>query len=373
VVSGGYCLVATRDFNTEIANSIQRLDTGMTGMNVNRVECNECGLMVNSDAIHEAYDSYRRACEDCLEQCHECGYWLIYGVDDHNRYCDDCGDGFCAEVESYTYCHDCGETFCSNCRCRYHGSSQSIREYHDNPEYIRHGNDGDVSFGIEMEFDGCRDDIVSVVHRYDDSERFMWICKDGSLNSGAEVITHPMTLEFIRNYPFGDMLADMKNADTYTNDETGIHIHIGRDAFLKNGRHSMAHLARFIKFMYVNRDSAELIARRDSEEWAPFSRMGRDGYRGYNGTLTEKAQARSTDVRYCAINTTNRRTVEVRIFRTTYKGKDLMAAVEFCAAVVEYTRHRSAGISDAMAWPSFLAWLTDSGEYPALVAYLAAV
>jgi hypothetical protein len=50
--------------------------------------------------------------------------------------------------------------------------------------------------------------------------------------------------------------------------------------------------------------------------------------------------------RYEAVNITNRNTVEFRMFKGSLKYEGVIAAIEFCNAIVEFTKPSVAGISD---------------------------
>lgn len=76
--------------------------------------------------------------------------------------------------------------------------------------------------------------------------------------------------------------------------------------------------------------------------------------------------------RYSAINTTNDATLEVRVFASTVRAERARAALQLCAASVEYTRQLTSPDvikRDGWAWPSFIQWAgnTDTADYSSLV------
>ena len=344
-------------------------------MNGNSIPCHNCGDILSGDEIYFVVDNDNEYCGGCVEECGYCGEWFA-DLDYHREYgCGDCGRSICPD-SSYFVCHNCGDYFCEDCGdCRYCRRPNAVRGYHDNPDYISYGH-GDYTMGVEIEYNGDTHSIMTAVHQFDDCEEYVWACDDGSLYGGAEIISHPMTLEFFRTgFPFGRMMQAIRNTgDAEVTDGTGIHVHIDRRAFRKNGRHNQTHAYRWIKFVLSNRDGCEIIGRRNSREYAEFVLPGEYGYNGYSEVLRVKsAQHRTSDNRYTAVNTTKAATYELRFFKSSYRERDLMAAVEFAHSSVEYARDGMNGIpvTEAFRWASFTSWLaTRATDYPVLAAAL---
>jgi hypothetical protein len=180
---------------------------------------------------------------------------------------------------------------------------------------------------------------------------------DGSLNNGFEIVTHPMSHDFFKNEA-SDFFAVMeglrsqsgirvKSWDTST---CGLHIHISRTGFSGG-----AHMHRFLNLVYSNPDFYSTLAGRSSDQWAKFTDIYQREYkRDANGerifnldngyeitskrTFMHKLQPDRNSDRYSAVNTNNRETLEMRIFRGTVNGETIKAQLDLAHASVEYTR-----------------------------------
>jgi hypothetical protein len=181
---------------------------------------------------------------------------------------------------------------------------------------------------------------------------------DGSLNSGFEIVTHPMSHDFFK-HEAGDFFAVLealrtqsgirvKSWDTRT---CGLHIHISRTGF--NGG---AHMHRFLNLVYSNPEFYSTLAGRTSDQWAKFTdiyqreyarnaegeRIYHDDGTGYEittkRTFMHKLDRNRNSDRYSAVNTNNRETLEMRIFRGTVNGDTIKAQLDLAHASVEYTR-----------------------------------
>lgn len=330
--------------------------------------CEACGNEIpDGEAIFPVDACDVVYCGLCAVFCGYCGDHFANYSEHRYRECGDCGDSICPESD-FAYCDNCDGYRCADCGYCTCGDSDGVRPWNwKPPAFIPYG-DG-VRFGIEIEVDGDISPLVSVVKSYDDCEQYVWTMDDGSVN-GVEVVTHPMSLDFIRSSFLSDMLADMHRAGGRAVENTGIHVHVGRESFQRDGRHCQAHVYRWLKFIYTNKRHCEHVARRSSR-WAQFLPFG--GGTTQAALLFKSLGYATSDDRYVAVNTSNPLTYEVRIFKSTLSGEKLLAAVEFVAATVEYARSRYGGrtISDGLMWSSFLAWLEDwRATYPALHAFL---
>jgi hypothetical protein len=343
------------------------------------LECDGCYQEFAAGQLHFAYDRSGEYCDDCVDQCGDCSEWFYWGVDDHMFYCCMCDRSFCPDYRSYDRCDSCGDIYCENCDPCCMTPNMEIGGIHawsspryQPPNFQFHGTG--VHMGIELEVGGEPREIQTIVNEFDGNEEFVYMCEDGSVD-GVEIITLPMTLEFIRSgFPFRDMLAELNQAGCTADggfdgrDGIGIHIHVGREQFRNDkGRHNAAHVYRWIKFLYSVRTETEThIARRSSERWAKYAKLDR-------GELARKSRRYATgDNRYVAVNTTNAATYEVRVFKSTLDYREFMRNVEFVAASVEYARTgmRDIPLTQAMTWAGFADFIRDNaGTYPQLAAY----
>jgi hypothetical protein len=143
-------------------------------------------------------------------------------------------------------------------------------------------------------------------------------------------------LETLRSQPY-----TMKSWDTGT---CGLHIHISRAGFS-----SGSHQHRFLQLVYSNPEFYSTLAGREASHWAKFDdvvkaqrQIDDDGYYNYKSWRSYKHKlSRHNDNcsdRYSAVNTLNRHTLEMRIFRGSINGKVIKAALDLAHASVEYTR-----------------------------------
>ena len=206
---------------------------------------------------------------------------------------------------------------------------------------------------------------------------------DGSLNNGFEIVTHPMTHDFFKNEAteFWDtlkVLRDEHRVMSWGTSTTGIHIHISRTGF-KGG----PHMHRFLNLVYSNQGLYSTIAGRESDRWAKFddvnaaipTGIGEDGYRSYKTVRMFKHKildGRNTD-RYSAVNTQNRDTLELRIFKSTTKPERIKGYMDLAHASVEYTRHLTLQqVKDgALSDTAFITYIRENGSlYEHLVGLL---
>jgi hypothetical protein len=260
--------------------------------------------------------------------------------------------------------------------------------------------------GIELEVGKYESDIIPPVVDIDPDEEHLYLKTDGSI-TGLEIVTHPMTLAWARDWqsgqrvttdadclpvPVGDslggfngLLAGLRDNGCEVNSGYGLHIHVSRNAFrsgprpthrIINGervpwatKQSPTHQMAWLLFLMRNSDHIDhptQLARRDCSEWGSFGTMN-------HGELKRKAYDRPTsDDRYVAINTNNDRTYELRFFAATLDQTQFWAALEFADASVEYTRNmRAKDIlrGNALSWEAFTAWVMEH-DYPHLASEL---
>jgi hypothetical protein len=192
-----------------------------------------------------------------------------------------------------------------------------------------------------------------------------------------------MTHDFFKNEAteFWDTLAvlrDRYRVVTWGARTTGIHIHISRTGF-KGG----PHMHRFLNLVYSNQGLYSTIAGRESDRWAKFDDVNTavpigvdsDGYRSYKTVrkFNDKIMdGRNTD-RYSAVNTQNRDTLELRIFKSSTKPERIKGYMDLAHASVEYTRNltlqqvKDGALSDI----AFIEYIRENGSlYEHLVGLL---
>ena len=390
------------------------------------VSCAVCLTdMTEDDAIITAYDEI--VCGDCVSTCQRCDtigttndsfnyvdgdLWCEGCVENRAYFCEMCeeynsmgssyisdrGENWCIPcTEDAYYCDDCDEYNADGCdRCADFTSDDGMRIIHDysyRPDAIFHSTDKNerLFFGIEIEVEAKDSKSDSAMHAHQlESVDLAYLKHDGSLNDGFEIVTHPMSHDFFKNEAshLWEVLEDLRSKqgmrvkawDTKT---CGLHIHISRTGF--NGG---AHMHRFLNLVYSNPDFYSTLAGRTSDQWAKFTDIYQREYkRDANGervwnedtgyqvidkrTFMHKLSVDRNSDRYSAVNTNNRETLEMRIFRGSVNGDTIKAQIDLAHASVEYTRTLT--VQDvregALSADSFM-WYVFQNEtlYPELTA-----
>ena len=392
--------------------------------------CSACGI---EDAIDNLctteYDSL--VCNDCVQVCERCDSVgstndCFHTVDGNDIWCESCTErraywcerceGYnsdtsyyisdrsehwcvgCADAAAY-WCDDCDEYNADGCdRCSDEPTSNDgirlIHDYSYRPDAIFHSTKDDerLFFGIEIEVEAKDDLRESAQYAYQlESMDLAYLKHDGSLNNGFEIVTHPMSHDFFKNEA-GDFFAVMeglrsqqgirvKSWDTRT---CGLHIHISRTGFSGG-----AHMHRFLNLVYTNPDFYSTLAGRTSDQWAKFTdiiqkeyvrdvngdRVPTDDRYGYQIKTTRQFKHkldnnRNSD-RYSAVNTLNRETLEMRIFRGSVNGDTIKSQLDLAHASVEYTRNLTVQdvLNGALTSDNFMWYIFQHEDlYPELVA-----
>lgn len=277
--------------------------------------CESCG-----DEIDTGFDYFCTCC--CEWRCTDCGECTCYGDDED----DDCGP-----------------------------SDPRVHVWDYRPNTFRPKGDypAQALLGVELEVAGDDYAIAEVVTGLDSAEDHLYMKQDGSI-SGVEIVTHPMTLAWARKYPFVELLTRLRGAGCAVDDGYGLHIHVSRNAFQRQGKQSASHQMMWLLFIYRNVPELEKLARRRSDRWASFRPPTR-------GELARKAKTIQPDDRYVAVNCNNERTFELRFFASTLSEREFYAALEFADASVRYTRSislRDVLRGKAITWRHFTAWVS---------------
>ena len=299
---------------------------------------------------------------------------MPYG-DDFEAYCDECCEG----TNYYYGCQDCDQVFCEDCWCNLNSGDyycgrclrenddahdapcRGVHGYNYTPDFCPKGDTSHTMMGVELEVgDENGRNVVNAVQAIDADEDHLYMKEDGSIQ-GVEIVTHPMTLEWAREYRFDEMLRGLRNNGCWTDYNYGLHVHVSRAAFRQRssanrrrgyGSQSQHHQMMWLMFLYRNADPLKRLARRDSSRWASF-RSPRPG------ELKRKAQGPDLDERYVAVNCNNRNTYELRFFQSTLNAQEFWAALEFADASVRYTRNLSSSEvlkGGGLSWDRFTDW-----------------
>jgi len=351
----------------------------MSEEEVKTVECISCDSEIE-EAEALTTNNAEPVCSDCSVHCERCGmidYDLsdFVKVDSYDIWCDSCagsyaeycqgceeyhtGDTYYAEDRSGSYCERCIDSaeWCDTCDtynfdgCYHEEESDYIHDYSYRPDPEFHTNDKSerLFFGMEIEVEAPREDYSAMReaaeyagYRFEENG-LAYLKSDGSLSCGFEIVTHPMSHDFFKNSAtdFWNTLTQLKeshNMRSWSAGTAGLHIHISRSGFSTG-----SHLHRFLRLVYENEAFYSRIAGRKSERWAKFDDVvaSIDGNGKAHRTYKNKIGHEGRSDRYSAVNTLNRNTVELRIFRSTLNTDTAKSMLDLAHASVEYTRRLS--------------------------------
>lgn len=346
----------------------------------NKLYCSHCGARIYDEDDHEEING-EVICINCYQMytttCDRCGE-VIWNDDSYGdeytslcRHCYEnhytrctCCDALLHEDDAY---HLDGYDYCSECYHDEVDKKRSIHDYGYKPEPIFYG-DSKRFFGVELEIDGAgkdsdnADDLLKIANRDDDH---IYIKCDGSLDDGMELVTHPMSLDYHKNYQWEEI---MKKAISlgYRSHQTstcGLHIHVNRNC-LGDTREEQEEVISRILF-FVETHWAELLRFSRRSEYSMNRWAARYGYEKSGREILDKAK-KGNNGRYAAVNLMNYTTIEFRLFRGTLKYNTLIAALELVDAICDLAMHLTDEGIAKMSWSEFVETLTK----PELITYL---
>ncbi len=205
-------------------------------------------------------------CESCADElttvCDECGERFYINSD------DDCSDSINTLCRSYTTCDICGrvirnkdahyiecfdQDLCEACYYK-ENAKEYIHDYNYKPEPEFHGT-GPRFFGVELEINGSGTDehnakrLLGFANRNAEN---LYIKRDGSLDCGMELVTHPMSPDYhMKKMPWGEILEEARSMGykSHMAHTCGLHIHISRRAFGCGYHEQETAIARLIFFV----------------------------------------------------------------------------------------------------------------------------
>ena len=309
--------------------------------------CQSCEVVVLDDYYNFAANTCDRCASDLGQGCDGCGDWTRYEYGTENR-------------RGYFMCEWCHEPEGLDGVRGYHDGAPWGLVFHHADGYRDTAQPGAIYFGCEIEMEGCGDtgDILATVEGNRDGHAE----SDSSLDEGLELITQPATLDAWRGQ-YGTRVAQYVarlnreglSANSYN---AGQHVHVSRTAFT-----DAKHLARFAAYFQHNRAHVVAVSGRggESDNYASLSPFGR----GDLAALAKRGRSqRGYGDRMRAVNMTNTATVEVRIWAGTDRAEETLGALEYVAALIEYTRDITVNhvVVGALLVDSFAAWLADSAQ-----------
>ncbi len=348
-------------------------------MEENKIYCSHCGVLIENEDFGTV--NGEPICQDCAERytvvCDRCGETIwesdAYGDEYTNlcRHCYEnhytrcsCCDALLHEDDAYhlngdDYCHDCYDEERDKCR--------NIHDYGYKPEPIFYG-DSDRYFGVELEIDGAgKDDdyAENLLDIANTSDEHIYIKSDGSLDDGMEIVSHPMTLEFHKDFCWENIMkkAIYLGYRSHQTSTCGLHVHVNRDCLGEDRGDQEMVIGKILYFVEHHWNEMLKFSRRSEysiNRWA-----ARYGYENSPKAILEKAKKGNCG-RYAAVNLMNYSTIEFRLFRGTLKHSTFIATLELVNAIIETALYYSEDELHKLSWSEFVRRIDE----PELIQYL---
>lgn len=346
--------------------------------------CDECGEVASYDDEHYVTHDGADICEDCYHAhyftCADCDevYPIRRRIEraDGEYICDQCYDTSyftcerCDRVLHTDYYH--GDGVCDDCHEEY--CPEGVHDYHDfagsyRPRRLPGEKQDELTFGVELECDDGEfqcDDFTD----WTDDDDLVHFEHDGSLtDQGVECITMPCTLGFHEKKMRWDDLCSGLIGQGFLSHKTstcGLHVHIGRKNLSITDIVKMdVWLNRWQLMKDLARRNTIFSGRYDPAKRCDISHAIGNSY-DYSDRLRKYKKNWCHGERYQPLNTTNERTVEVRIFRGTLKCETVLATIEAMHAMCKFAMATPIKrVYDTHLPAEYLRYIADNGNlYP---------
>lgn len=315
--------------------------------------CHDCNCFYPLDDLYFIENEEYYVCDDCINNgeyfcCEDCNNWYSTNTNsyetEHNQIiCNDCfinhyvecrNCGLAVHENNYYYCEECDEYYCSDCWAdHYHDNNDGLYSYHSFNNWQPHKTEDEPEppfyIGHELEIDDGNDrrEAAELI-----SNKINCICmEDGSLSDyGIEIISHPLSYNYMlsQENKYRDTFNDLATRYDYKSHNTedcGLHFHITRP--------DDETIDRIILFMETYKEEIIKLSRRKSNEIDSWCNFLSDKRTSANDkeikSLDYIKKNKETSSRYMALNLTNTKTIEFRIFKGTLKYETFMADFEF--------------------------------------------
>lgn len=329
--------------------------------------CEDCGELFIEDDLQSTIDD-EQVCTGCRENNYTFSDYHESWVPNHRAVEARDQDGHrCVIDERSTDCFHFDDELGVYIHEDYEPPrARVIRGYHESKSYFQHLHDDwstshNRFFGVELEVEctGSRDPetVASAIHQRVNGGQFgrrVFFERDGSLSNGFELITQPMSLPELRaTFEFLRDGAELDGVRSHRTTTCGLHVHVSRTGL------SNLTVARAVTFVNDPGNDAFITA---------IARRYNTGFCNIREKQLETAHLPGD--RYEAVNLTGRSTVEFRIFRGSLKFEAVVAAVEFCHALLEFCAQPSTSSLNAHAFMQFCAVGPIASETRIMRAYV---
>ena len=337
---------------------------------------NTCFELEGKNMCCDCYSSYTAECDDCGRR--------IFVSDNHgNRNITLCWGCY---TDNYHHCEECGVLlhnddvyyeddssdipYCRSCYERIFDGA--IKNYGYKPDPIFYGKN-DLFLGVELEVDigGEENDHAErITYPANRTEERMYCKHDGSIESGFEMVTHPMTLNYHKKEMPWTKIMDKAIEYGYRSHQTstcGLHVHVGRKELGETYEIQEDVISRIVYFIEAHWNELLKFSRRTEtniNRWA-----SRYGLSNTTKETYDKAKKGNGMGRYVCLNLYNPFTIEFRIFRGTLKHSTFIATLELVHEICTQAMNTFDSSWEKMCWSEFVSKI-DKDKKPALIQYL---
>ena len=386
-----------------------------------KVNCHKCGKELDSenakfDCLGHAY------CDDCKNEvftvCSECGKELDKNSSDYCEfdgkvYCKECfgkkfarckvcgeyhlknkmykvHDGYickkCFSENDYVKCDGCGEyhlkseltdiaglKLCRNCLKEKVQNTVKSYHYYGDDYWTIHNSTSDgiyksIPIGFELEIerkDSASSDVTNDLAAYlaiQKSDNLVVCENDGSLTSGFEIISHPMTLGYLNtkgSSKIKDMFELLKELKYTGNRSTsGLHLHVSRESLESPNRSQTEVIDNIALILETFKEEIQTFARRKENVYCNF--LTRDNGESITMSYVKKVKQVNRGNRYLVLNERNSKTIEFRIFKSTLDFDTFMATYELVNNIVNIAKFKDI---DGLKWSDIIDYRQSSSSY----------
>lgn len=270
------------------------------------------------------------------------------------KICGECGREFTPEEGvqwgSYFYCDNCFKMYKCNVDS-YHSPSIST-----SLKKLRNEEDEKLFIGIELEVTKeARGDYESADHkeavfhiRKSYKELGLNFEKDSSIGNGFEIVTQPMTYNYIKSNQdkFKSIFEYLTSKGYYSHDKgkCGLHIHISKESLGDTEEEIQKTIEKIMLFVETYRNNVEIFSRRKHQQFSQYNAYTIPYHKqfGDNSVITNEDYYKSGKMLYeinksdcighsSVVNTDTSTgvTIEFRMFRGTLKYETFMSTIEF--------------------------------------------
>lgn len=313
-------------------------------------DCDHCGNTFSSGDM--TYIRHDLICESCRDDSYTWSDYedewvenddVVNAIDEYgNRVTISCNnDSFSWSDDEDTYVHEDYDP-----PSRTPSAANIIRDYHSSRHSFSPQSDAwtqrtGYMMGVELEVEALSVDrgeaamrINELVNDDGNVGHRMFFERDGSLSDGFEMITQPMSLPALaETFKFLENAEAIGGLRSHMTRTCGLHVHVSKRGLTNLQINKIVAFVNDPKHEWLIR----AVARRYSTGFCAIKekKIGHLHYR--------------QEDRYEAVNVQGSRTIEFRIFKGSLKYRSVMAALEFCHALIQFCRPAEAGIHDLTA------------------------